>query len=103
MYIKPIMKLIEINKEYEFIKCPKCHSVNIGKDGFKDDCEHIIFIGTSETDESILDKESLSKDYDFEKHETIVDYFKEKLDSNYTLFIDSSTRQIDLYLLYKNI
>ena len=97
------MKLIEINKEYEFIKCPNCHSVNIGKDGFKDDCEHIVFVDTSETDEPILDKNNLSKDYDFEKHDTIVDYFKEKLDDNYTLFIDSSTRQIDLYLLYKNI
>lgn len=97
------MKIIEINKEYEFLKCSKCHSVNISKDGFKDDCEHIVFVGTSETDEPILDKNNLSKDYDFEKHEVIIDYLKEKLDDTYTLFIDSSTRQIDLYLLYKNI
>ena len=97
------MNIIYINKDYKFLKCPKCHSVNIGEDGFKDDCEHIVFVGTSETDEPILEKESLSREYDFEKHEIIVDFFKEKLDDSYTLFIDSSTRQIDLYLLYKNI
>ena len=32
-----------------------------------------------------------------------VEYLKSELDDNYSILIDSSTRQIDAYLVYKNI
>ena len=38
-----------------------------------------------------------------EKYEVITDFFEAELDDSYSLFIDSSTRQIEAYLLYKNI
>ena len=38
-----------------------------------------------------------------EKYELITDFFESELDNNYSLFIDSNTRQISAYLLYKNL
>ena len=83
------MKTINIEIKNEIIKCPKCSSENIGENGIKDICEHLIFVGTSESDEPELDKEKL--------------ILKENLNNSYFLFTDSRTRQIDLYLIYKNI
>ena len=45
----------------------------------------------------------LISNYDIEKHETYIDFLKENLNDKYFLFTDSRTRQIDLYLIYKDI
>jgi len=97
------MKLINLEIENEIIKCPKCLSENIDENGVKNVCEHLIFVGTSESDEPELDKEKLISNYDIEKHETYIDFLQENLGNTYFLFTDSRTRQIDLYLIYKNI
>ena len=97
------MKIINLEIENEIIKCPKCFSENIDENGVKNVCEHLIFVGTSESDEPELDKEKLISNYDIEKHETYIDFLKENLNDTYFLFTDSRTRQIDLYLIYKNI
>ena len=97
------MKIINLEIENEIIKCPKCFSENIDENGLKNVCEHLIFVGTSESDEPELDKEKLISNYDIEKNETYIDFLQENLGNTYFLFTDSSTRQIDLYLIYKNI
>ena len=97
------MKIINLETENEIIKCPKCFSENIDENGVKNVCEHLIFVGTSESDEPELDKEKLISNYDIEKHETYIDFLKENLNDKYFLFTDSRTRQIDLYLIYKDI
>ena len=85
------------------INCPSCKSENLNDEGIKDICEHLIFIGTSHSDDPEIDTEDLNSKYDMEKYEVITDFFKANSDDDYSLFIDSSTRQIEAYLLYKNI
>tara|TARA_B100000700_G_C14889062_1_gene781821 strand:+ start:175 stop:468 length:294 start_codon:yes stop_codon:yes gene_type:complete len=97
------MKTINIDKYNEIVKCPKCNSANINENGINNICDHLVFIGTSETLEPEIDKDNLILGYNDKKYETIADYFKECLDDIYSLYIDSSTRQIDVYLLYKKI
>ena len=97
------MKTIDMEIKNEIIKCPKCSSENIDENGIKGICEHLIFVGTSESDEPEFDKEKLISNYDIVKHDTYIDFLKENLNNNYFLFTDSRTRQIDLYLIYKNI
>ena len=97
------MKIINLEIVNEIIKCPKCFSENIDENGLKNVCEHLIFVGTSESNEPELDKEKLISNYDIEKYETYIDFFKESLNDTYFLFTDSRTRQIDLFLIYKNI
>ena len=60
-------------------------------------------MGTSHTDEPELDKENLISNYDPDKFDEVIEYLKSELDDNYSILIDSSTRQIDAYLVYKNI
>ena len=50
-----------------------------------------------------IDTEDLNSKYDMKKYETITDFFKAELGDIYSLFTDSSTRQIEVYLLCKNI
>jgi hypothetical protein len=97
------MKIIDIEMKDKIINCPSCNSENLNDEGIKDICEHLIFIGTSHSDDPEIDTEDLNSKYDMEKYETITDFFKANLDDSYSLFIDSSTRQIEAYLLYKNI
>jgi len=97
------MKIIDIEMKDKTINCPSCKSENLNDEGIKDICEHLIFIGTSHSDDPEIDTEGLNSKYDMEKYETITDFFEAELDNNYSLFIDSSTRQIEAYLLYKHI
>ena len=97
------MKIIDIEMKDKTINCPSCKSENLNDEGIKDICEHLIFIGTSHSDDPEIDTEDLNSKYDMEKYETITDFFEAELDNNYSLFIDSSTRQIEAYLLYKHI
>ena len=97
------MKIINLEIENEIIKCPKCFSENIDENGVKNVCEHLIFVGTSESDEPELDKEKLIENYDSDRFENVIEYLKSELNDSYSLFVDSSTRQIDAYLVYKNI
>ena len=97
------MKIIDIEMKNKTINCPSCKSENLNDEGIKDICEHLIFIGTSHSDDPEIDTEDLNSKYDMEKYEVITDFFKANLDDNYSLFIDSSTRQIEAYLLYKHI
>ena len=41
------MKIINIESNNNLIKCPKCFSINIDKNGIKDVCDHLVFVGTS--------------------------------------------------------
>ena len=97
------MKTINIESNNNLIKCPKCFSLNIHENGIKDICDHLVFVGTSHTDEPELDKENLISKYDPDKFDDIIEYLQSELNDNYSIFIDSSTRQIDVYLVYKNI
>ena len=97
------MKTINIESNNNLIKCPKCFSLNIDENGIKDICDHLVFVGTSHTDEPELDKENLISKYDPDKFDDIIEYLQSELNDNYSIFIDSSTRQIDVYLVYKNI
>jgi|TARA_B100000768_G_scaffold148407_1_gene142351 hypothetical protein len=97
------MKIINIEMEGEIVKCPSCNSENLNENGIKDICKHLIFIGTSHSDDPEIDIEDLNSKYDPDKYEIITNFFKAELDDTYSLFIDSSTRQIDAYLLYRNI
>ena len=97
------MKTINIESNNNLIKCPKCFSLNIDENGIKDICDHLVFVGTSHTDEPEFDKENLISKYDPDKFDDIIEYLKSELNDNYSIFIDSSTRQIDAYLVYKNI
>ena len=97
------MKIINLETENEIIKCPKCFLINIDENGIKDICDHLVFIGTSHTDEPEFDKEKLIENYDPDRFEDVIEYLKSELNDSYSIFIDSSTRQIDAYLVYKNI
>ena len=97
------MKTINIESNNNLIKCPKCFSLNIDENSIKDICDHLVFVGTSHTDEPELDKENLISKYDPDKFDDIIEYLQSELNDNYSIFIDSSTRQIDAYLIYKNI
>ena len=52
-------------------------------------------MGTSHTDEPEIDKENLISNYDPDKFDDVIEYLKSELDDNYSILIDSSTRQID--------
>ena len=97
------MKIINIEMKGEIVKCPNCNYENLNEKGIKDICKHLIFIGTSHSDDPEIDIEDLNSKYDPDKYEIITNFFKAELDDTYSLFIDSSTRQIDAYLLYRNI
>ena len=97
------MKIINVASNNYLIKCPKCFLINIDENGIKDICDHLVFVGTSHTDEPELDKENLISNYDPDKFDEVIEYLKSELDDNYSILIDSSTRQIDAYLVYKNI
>ena len=97
------MKIIDIEMKDKIINCPSCNSENLNDEGIKDICEHLIFIGTSHSDDPEIDTEDLNSKYDMKKYETITDFFKAELGDIYSLFTDSSTRQIEVYLLCKNI
>tara|TARA_B100001248_G_C27244309_1_gene390810 strand:- start:445 stop:738 length:294 start_codon:yes stop_codon:yes gene_type:complete len=97
------MKIIKVQSNNNLIKCPKCFLINIDENGIKDICDHLVFVGTSHTDEPELDKENLISNYDPDKFDDVIEYLKSELDYNYSILIDSSTRQIDAYLVYKNI
>ena len=97
------MKKINIKINNKIIRCPSCNSKNIDENGIQDLCKHLVFIGTSHSDEPEIDTENLNSKFDSEKYEFITDFFKAELDDSYSLFVDSSTRQIDAYLVYKNI
>ena len=97
------MKIINVESNNYLIKCPKCFLINIDENGIKDICVHLVFVGTSHTDEPELDKENLISNYDPDKFDDVIEYLKSELDDNYSILIDSSTRQIDAYLVYKNI
>ena len=97
------MKIIKVQSNNNLIKCPKCFLINIDENGIKDICDHLVFVGTSHTDEPELDKENLISNYDPDKFDDVIEYLKSQLDDNYSILIDSSTRQIDAYLVYKNI
>lgn len=97
------MKIIDIEMKDKTINCPICKSENLNDKGIKDICEHLIFIGTSHSDVPEIDIEDLNSKYDMEKYEVITDFFEAELDDSYSLFIDSSTRQIEVYLLYKSL
>ena len=97
------MKIINVESNNNLIKCPKCFLINIDKNGIKDICDHLVFVGTSHTDEPEFDKEKLIENYDPDRFEDIIEYLKSELSDSYSIFIDSSTRQIDAYLVYKNI
>ena len=97
------MKIINLETENEIIKCPKCFLINIDENGIKDICDHLVFVGTSHTDEPEFDIEKLIENYDPDRFENVIEYLKSELSDSYSIFIDSSTRQIDAYLVYKNI
>ena len=97
------MKIINLETENETIKCPNCFLTNIDENGIKDICDHLVFVGTSHTDEPEFDKEKLIENYDPDRFEDVIEYLKSELNDSYSIFIDSSTRQIDAYLVYKNI
>jgi len=97
------MKKIDIKMQGEIVRCPRCNSENLNENGIKDVCKHLVFIGTSHSDDPEIDTEDLNSKYDMEKYEVITDFFEAELDDSYSLFIDSSTRQIEAYLLYRNI
>ncbi len=97
------MKIINVESNNNSIKYPKCFLINIGENGIKNICDHLVFVGTSHTDEPELDKENLISKYDPDKFDDVIEYLKSELDENYSILIDSSTRQIDAYLVYKNI
>ena len=97
------MKKIDIKKSNGIIRCPICNSENINDNGIKNVCKHLVFIGTSHSDDPEIDIEDLNSKYDMGKYEVITDFFEAELDDSYSLFIDSSTRQIEAYLLYRNI
>ena len=97
------MKIINVESNNNLIKCLKCFLINIDENGIKDICDHLVFVGTSHTDEPELDKENLISNYDPDKFDDVIEYLKSELDDNYSILIDSSTRQIDAYLVYKNI
>ena len=97
------MKIINVESNNNLIKCPKCFLINIDENGIKDICDHLVFVGTSHTDEPELDKENLISNYDPDKFDEVIEYLKSELDDNYSILIDSSTRQIDAYLVYKYI
>ena len=97
------MKIINIESNNNLIKCSKCFLINVDENGIKDICDHLVFVGTSHTDEPELDKENLISNYDPDKFDEVIEYLKSELDDNYSILIDSSTRQIDAYLVYKNI
>jgi len=97
------MKIINVESNNNLIKCPKCFLMNIDENGIKDICDHLVFVGKSHTDEPELDKENLISKYDSDKFNDVVEYLKSELDDNYSILIDSSTRKIDDYLVYKNI
>ena len=81
----------------------KMFLINIDENGIKDICDHLVFVGTSHTDEPEFDKEKLIENYDPDRFEDVIEYLKSELNDSYSIFIDSSTRQIDAYLVYKNI
>ena len=97
------MKKINIKMDGGIIRCPNCNFENLNQNGIKDLCKHLVFIGTSHSDVPEIDIEDLNSKYDIEKYEVITDFFEAELDDSYSLFIDSSTRQIDTYFLYKSL
>ena len=97
------MRKITINIIKNSIKCPKCYTINADENGVKEICDHLVFISTSHSDEPDLDKENLIKDYDPDRFDDVIDFLKLKLNDNYLMFVDSSTRQIDAYFIYKDI
>ena len=97
------MKINNIELNNNLIKCPKCFLINIDENGIKDICDHLVFVGTSHTDEPELDKEDIISKYDEDRFDDVVEYLKSELDDNYSMLIDSSIRQIDAYFVYKNI
>tara|TARA_A100001011_G_scaffold363994_1_gene414343 strand:- start:975 stop:1268 length:294 start_codon:yes stop_codon:yes gene_type:complete len=97
------MKINNIESNNNLIKCPKCFLINIDENGIKDICDHLVFVGTSHTDEPELDKEDIISKYDEDRFDDVVEYLKSELDDNYSMLIDSSIRQIDAYFVYKNI
>ena len=97
------MKKIDIKIQGEIVRCPNCKSENLNENGIKDLCKHLVFIGTSHSDIPEIDIEDLNSKYDMEKYEVITDFFEAELDDSYSLFIDSNTRQIDAYFLYKSL
>ncbi len=98
-----MMKINNIESNNNLIKCPKCFLINIDENGIKDICDHLVFVGTSHTDEPELDKEDIISKYDEDRFDDVVEYLKSELDDNYSMLIDSSIRQIDAYFVYKNI
>ena len=97
------MKIINVESNNYLIKCPKCFLINIDENGIKDICDHLVFVGTSHTDEPEIDKEKFIENYNPNRFDDVIEYLKSELDDNYSILIDSSTRQIDAYLVYKNI
>jgi len=73
------MKTINIESNNNLIKCPKCFSLNIDKNGIKNICDHLVFVGTSHTDEPELDKENLITKYDPDKFDDIIEYLQSKI------------------------
>ena len=49
------MKIIDIQIKNKIINCPSCNSENLNEKGIKNICEHLIFIGTSHSDDPEID------------------------------------------------
>ena len=79
------MKIINVESNNNLIKCPKCFLINIDENGIKDICDHLVFVGTSHTDEPELDKENLISNYDPDKFDDVIEYLKSELDDNYSI------------------
>ena len=92
------MKKIEINTSELSFHCLVCGTENVGKEGFKDVCDHLVYLGTNDGGPE-YDKLKLHNDDNEENdpHEVI-----EKLDDSYTGFYcyHPSSRSIEVYLVY---
>ena len=92
------MKKIEINTSELKFHCLVCGTQNVGEEGLKDTCDHLVYLGTNDGGPE-YDKLKLHND---DNEENDPDEVIEKLDDSYTGFYcyHPSSRSIVVYLVY---
>ena len=92
------MKKIEIDTSELSFHCLVCGTQNIGTEGLKDVCDHLIYLGTNEGGPE-YDRLKLHND-DYEENDPVA--VIEKLDDSYIGFycFHPSSRSITVYAVY---
>ena len=92
------MKKIEINTSELNFHCLVCGTQNVGEDGLKNICDHLVYLGINDGG-PMYDKLKLhNEDNDENDPSEVI----EKLDDSYTGFYcyHPSSRSIEVYLVY---